>query len=577
MKKSIVLYTILGFVIYILVFLFFRPGYLEIFSPSHSDIFRYYTIGLQDWSLENWKSPRPLMLMYLHLIASIQNWNVFIILLTLPSLVLVILLGSFISSKFEMKPSYFSATIYFILIYSSPLFIPMYQYDIGGMLSGIFTVFLVKFILDNLNNTKFNNYHFLSIFTMSYIALEFKQTFAVSMISFSFIVFFIYKTRKTFYIFILIIGSILLNLIKDKFFNSAFMRTDTSGDVYSIIISPLKNLELLNFYILNSFTSYLAIISFISFFILYKKNIKISLVIIIFAISASVPMSLLLNREWAIYSFYSMIIFVSFIQLSIIKIKDINNGYIKMILYSSFVFLTLFHAYTPSVETNWNVVHQKYNNNILEGLDNLKNNFIGKRILIIGVQGPYHPFKSKKFIELHTNNLINNYDILLYHNEESWNNMSKVEQTNGIYKEDLNLFLYDIIINFNDKGTISGIYTQENVSFLRKSDLMKNLFLNCGFLSTSDNILSLDQNKTLKIMECLNSKLDFLGIIQMKENEDFNNYITHPWQYYYLANAYNYFNNNIEANIFIERAINIEPKNEVFLKLKSKIIQGENK
>jgi tetratricopeptide (TPR) repeat protein len=349
------------------------------------------------------------------------------------------------------------------------------------------------------------------------------------------------------------------------------MRTDVDNNVYSVIISPLKNLELLNFYIAHSFTLSTALIFLISCFILYKKYLKEVFVITILGLSASAPMTLLLNREWSIYSFYSMIIFVSLIQLSAIKIRDLDNQYIKLLISISFIILTLFHAYTPSMETNWDKTQQNYNKNVLQAVNNIKNNIIGKKVLFVGLEGPYHPFKSMKFIEEYASYKITNFDVLLYENEKAWNEMSEKDQPNGIYEKDLNLTMYDDVIMFNAHGRISNIYLPAQLNVLKHSELNKKLFLNCNFLPTQANIQAVDEKKLLQLMECLNSKLKFQSTTKIIENKYFDINITNPWGFYHLAKAYNNLGNQDEAISIVDRAIKIEPKNQTFENLKLEI------
>jgi tetratricopeptide (TPR) repeat protein len=555
--------TILSWVV---ISLFVKPGYFDPITPSHSDLFRYTILSQETWNSNSWIFPRPLMIAYLKIVGITNNQTIFFLLLTLPAVLFISTMLITVEFLMQRQLTLLSIVVYFAIVFGSPLFLAIAQYDFGGSLSGIFTC--LSIIIFNARDKKNPERFWLNLIVpviLFWISIEIKPTFAISMLGAITALILVQKfSRKSIYILLVAISMVAVVFIKDALLGSAFIQLGSESDVYTIGIDPIKNITLLAFYIRAGFPDVLLVGLITACCILLLNNNKVVLMTVLFvAIGAAVPMALLVNREWNIYGWYPQAILALSLCCSISLLQEKISiatfcSRSAMLTASLLVVLcsVMLYAFRESSTTAWTVANQKYAKSIMLSISSLDFS-PHKKYFFANLLGPYHPFRNTLYIK-NTNLRITDFDVLLRESERAWNGMSH-EQTNGVYMASLNIAAYDTFYVFDVNGRVVQQLDQTDIQKLSRLQI-EALFL-CGVSTKAKP----DMPSISKALECFNREAMYDSSIAFFDShqplgEEFS------WLYYHYAQALNYKGKKVEAIENIKKAINAEPSNAVFLK-----------
>ncbi len=563
---SLFMISVVTAIVFILIATLFQPGEFDIVTPQHSDYYRYFMISESRWQPTNWLLPRPLMLVYLKVAGIFHSPEVLFVLLALPALCFVALLANLMVRNGLVQSGSLPLVAFFLVSFGSPFFYPTFQYDYGGMLSGFFAVLAVGFGLKSLKGMGDSfAYCWLMPMLFTLLSVESKPTYSLSLLSLAFIgaVFIKGSKSKTMFLGVLfILGWVF---VKDKLLGSPFVASSNADSPYAVIINPIKNIQVLAFYVKNSFTGalfWVALLASITLLVYHEWKLWGLFVVVI--LSASMPMALLVNRQWDSYAWYSTVIVGVLIMVSVDRLWiTINNSpRIKNKILSasglSLILLGLIaHICTHHSAVEWTLANQQYNRNVLSALSLIQGSG-EKKILLAGIHGPYHPLKNTAFVTRVFPN-VGKFDVLLKKNERVWNDMS-YEQTNGIYPDKINWADYSMVYLFDELGRmVTKRWPVDEIAAMSQHE--RDILFYCGQLNKNN---SSDPTTIGKAIACLNNSGEYgdaivLGasIVDLGEKQ--------PWIYFHLAKSYQALGDIQKAGDLLNKALKLEPGNSLFL------------
>lgn len=555
----------LAVLFFVLVGLFFQPGEIDLFTPTHSDLYRYLVISDNRWLPANWLSPRLFSIAYLKIAGMIHQPELFFFLLALPALCFVILLPYIVIRTGLSKKGVLPLAAFFFVSFGSPYFYPHFQFDFGGMLSGFFAVLAVGFGFKAVKESDDSSaYWWFMPMLFSMLSVESKPTYSFLLLALAFSGAVFVRGNRSKGLFIGVLFVVCWVFIKDKLLGSPFVASSDAASPYAVVIDPIKNIKLLVFYMKNAFTVPLVLSTLLaSIALLIYREWKLLILLAVLIVSASAPMALLVNRSWDTYAWYSTIIIGVLIMVTVSRLlvtfNENRNTRNKLLAATALllIFIGLIaHALSRHTVVEWTLANQHYNRNVLSAL-NLISESGERKILLAGIQGPYHPLKNTAFVERVFPN-VGKFDVLLRKNESVWNDMSH-EQTNGIYLDKVNWADYSTVYVFDEKGRVIAKQAADKIVVM--PGYKRDLFLYSGQLV--DNNFS-DPTFVTKAIEILNNNEEYddsiaLGRIAVDLGEK------QPWLYYHLARAYQLQGDPKKAVDLLNKALKLEPGNARFL------------
>jgi hypothetical protein len=331
--------------------------------------------------------------------------------------------------------------------------------DVGGTLAGTFTVIS----LSALHKSQRNKFESKKLILMSLVfflfAIETKPLFTILSVSIYIAVGIKFRNKRSIY---LAGASLLISILiflSDKIRGSVWVQSSNSDSPYAVIIDPFENVKLILFYIAKSMNWPLFLITILSILTLMLYRSWNVLMFFALAIPASLgSLSLLVNRPWEMYAWYPRMFFAA---LNLIAFETFTRKFsdsefktrvfIKIVIFQIVLLSAVADVNVGSTQNSWFRYVYSYNSNILESLKEIPG---AERALIVGVNGPYHPFKNTNYINLNYPNL-RNIKVLLKKSEKAWNDISP-QQSNGIYFEELIYSDYTIIYLTNKTGNYIG-------------------------------------------------------------------------------------------------------------------------
>jgi tetratricopeptide (TPR) repeat protein len=140
-----------------------------------------------------------------------------------------------------------------------------------------------------------------------------------------------------------------------------------------------------------------------------------------------------------------------------------------------------------------------YNKNVVKGLDWLYSNspsLNDSRILISGLQGPYHAFRQEPFITKVTN--ISEYSLLLRNSERSWNSYAKnLGKVVGLHQ--LKIEVFDRFIIYSLDGKIR--YSLSKAELMSIPLYWREPVIFCAVNFSSEDIPSSEIDKAMKCFD----------------------------------------------------------------------------
>ena len=560
-QKTLAVSVCFGLISFLIITSLLQPGILDLITPTHSDFYRYFLMSQERWLPGSWLQPRPLMLAYLKVVGIFNQSYLVYLLLAVPALLFVSLIPYVTNRLGITKTDPMPAFVFFTAVFGSPYFYQIYQYDFGGMLSGLFAVLAIFFGVLTLKNNPANIRYLVFALVFCLASVETKPTYSLALLFLAFVGVVFRKDRAS----VLLFGGALLILlwtfIKDKIFGSPFVASADALSPYAVVISPIQNLQVLAFYFYHAFTvplAFAAVVSLIA--LLICKEWQLAIISLLLCLVASAPMALLVNRQWESYAWYSTIVVALLIMFASDRLLALlrKSARTQTRVIATFLLLALLvsvvlHAVTRHPSVEWTLENQSYNRNVLRTLSMIEPATGDRKVLIVGVKGPYHPLKNTAFVQRQYPNL-GKFDVLLRRSEEEWNRMS-YEQTNGVYLDNLNLDQYSTVILVNAEGAISRRIPVSELHESSPSDV--DVILVCGATAKQD------ATAVARTIECLNEAGEFKRAIEFGQN-----YLalgdTQPWLYYHLSKSYLNFRDPESALSMAAKALAIEPKNETF-------------
>jgi hypothetical protein len=577
-NKSYTLINIAGLtaLFFVIIGLFFQPGEIDLITPSHSDGYLYLTMANDQWFPARWLSPRPLLYVYLHLIGLIHQLDIFFLLLTLPAFCFLTLLLSLVMKAGLSKQHLLPIAAFFFVSFGSPLFYPHFQLDVGGMLGACFAVLAINSALNAIKEKEGDSVYwwFMPIF-FTLLSIESKPNYSFLLLSLAFIGALLVRGYRSKGIFVGVLSVICWVFIKDKLLGSPFLVSSETVSPYAVIIDPVKNIQALGFYIKNSFTTPLVWVCLLaSIILLAHREWKLFSLFVILTLSASMPMALLVNRLWDTYAWYSTVIIGVLIMVAVSRLLDtINkklNTFNKVLAITALFLISIglmAHAFTQSHTMNWTLTNQHYNRNLMSALNRI--NTQGERkILLVGIHGPYHPLRNSVFMRQAFPNL-GNFKVLLRKDELFWND--NIKKTKGIYLEEVNWADYSAIYSFDNDGRTVTRLTPDEIAKMPND--LRIVFLYCD---QNIDMKSHDATQVAQIIECLNNNNEYDAAISIGTSVgDIGK--NQPWLYYHLAKSFQMKGSPITADELLNKALKLEPKNPLFLNALSKNKAEKNK
>lgn len=475
---SLALLSIVGAICFLIVTNFMQPGSLDMVTPTHSDFYRYFLLSQEPWLPENWLAPRPLMLAYLKIVGIFDQPKALYLSLAAPALLFLVLIPC-VANRLELtKSSALSWSLFFFVAFGSPYFYSTYQYDFGGMLSGLFATLAVYsgVLVQKRSNEKGLRFFPLGLM-LCLCSVESKPTYSIALLYLSLVGAVLFKNKRSLALF----GGVLLILCftfaKDRFLGSPFLASADEQSPYTVVIDPARNLQVLAFYVSHSFTPPLALAAAASLATLVVcRKWKLAIITLILGMTASAPMALLVNRRWETYAWYSTVITALLIMFAADRLLLLWRKSDKSRTRTAAAFMlvvlwisVLMHAMIRNPGVEWTLRNQAYNRNVLQVLETMEPAAGNGKILIAGLKGPYHAFKNTAYVQQQYPQR-GQFDVLLNKSEKEWNRMSSREQTNGVYSDQVKMDAYSSIVVFNDEGRISEVKNsqKEGRSLLEK-------------------------------------------------------------------------------------------------------------
>lgn len=557
---------------FVITSLLFKPGYIDLAAPAHSDLYRYYLIAEAPWTASTWLTPRPLMVAYLKLAGVFHSPGSLYFLLALPSLAFLVMLALVCRVVSPVPVSSLSIFLFGVAAFGMPHFLPMFQYDYGGMLAGFLAATAVYLVLPKEGSVVAGK-AWIWAMLLVWASLETKPTYGLALLGISVLAALL--TRRRTYILAALGVTFVLGavFVKDIFLGSGFIQAASTNNVYSVVVDIPRNVHALWFYIKNSLTLPLQLAVTISAIaLLAARQWKLVIFVIVAAVGSSAPMALLVNRLWDIYAWFSTAIFAMLILLGAAMLQHraararVAGGAVAYFLIATISGLLFLSAGSGSAAADWASNNQRYNRHVLDMLSALGPQDSG-RILFAGARGPYHPLRNTEYIKrvfpgIHT------FDILARKSEAPWNKMAARELVNAVYSSELNLQDYSRVYVLSETGSLAGVYAPSDLLELPPEERSRVLLCTD---SAGSRVLS-SESQLLKALDCLVSAEEFEAAIALGEKHS-GLVQAQPWVFFQLAKAYNSSGNKNSARLAIARALAIEPENAVFNGMRKQLEQ----
>ena len=538
-----------------------QPGLLDLTTPSHSDFYRYFLISEKRWLPSDWLAPRPLMLAFLKIAGVFHQPQLLYLVLAIPALLFVSLCPYVVNRVGLAKSRILPWLIFFIVAFGSPYFHQIRQFDFGGMLSGFFAVMATYLGITALNRKDKNCNLVLGALAFCLASIESKPTYSFALLYLALVGVALFKNRKS----ILIFGGVLIILtwvfVKDKIFGSPFVASAEALSPYAVVVNPVQNFRVLAFYVFHAFTAPLFFATVLSLVTLAAcRNWKSAIIPLGLSISAAAPMALLVNRQWESYSWYSTIAIALLVMIAVDRLLLVVRESIRpkvrvgaILVLVALLASIVAHALTRHPSVEWTLTNQTYNRNVLQAMESIEPMADGRKVLIAGIKGPYHPFKNTAYVTQRYPR-IGQFDLLLRKSEEEWNRMSH-ELTNGVHLEQLEKKDYSLMVVFGADGRI--VEKVPSSKFGGLTSMSRDVLLVCGMT------VNQDPTTVARIIDCLNDAGEFGRAIDIGR-QSISLGERQPWIYYHLSKSYIKIGDAENAHALAIKALSIEPGNKTF-------------
>lgn len=382
----------------------FMPGYPALDMPAHSDLWRYYVISHEQSLWSALTSPRPLMLVFLHLLKIISNTDVFYVALNLPAALFVSSLTMALERVWgKVVPTLF-VWCYFVVVFSMPTFYELNPLDFGGMLAGcVFSLALYWVCRIGEHHADKNIYLNCLVFGIfSLISVETKPTFAVI---FPFLPFVLYGKVSRKNIFLLCLSSAFMigcSFAKDLIYNSPFIKfSGADTNPYHVGHDPH-----LIFSALAEYTKYIMPMAWLpivlfAIWLAVKKNRLMAFAIVVMPLLIIAPMCAIPSRVLPMYSWFATVVLGAMAVNSLQEMSSVWAPRATILAMAVFFAAIVLGNQPNKGVVPWIVANQKFNKDSLDGLRSMAQRVLpNERVLIVGRFMPYSPFQNDQFVRL---------------------------------------------------------------------------------------------------------------------------------------------------------------------------------
>lgn len=531
------------------------PGFVDFTSPSHDDLYRYFLVSQTRWDVSAWLSPRPLMLLFLHVLGGIvKTSNGLWIILSLSSVFFIAALVEFIRHFFIEKIHLLNILLYTAFIFALPSSWEIHQLDYGGMLSGVLCIVgLSIFIFGLRSKVQADASLFVLPFFIYWAAIETKPTFSALVFAIS-VLFFVFRREAISAI--ASCGIFLISILvflKDKYLGSPFVGADGAG-VYEVKINLADNFSALAVYLAASIPYFLlpGLLLVYGICLFNKKTRWIGLLAPLLALTAIAPMVLIPNRVLTLYSWYSSIFFLLPLLVLSVHRGDNSSSAVKRVAFIGVAALIagqyLFAANSKPLSSYFYTT-SNYNQNVVKSLDVLRSNaplMNGNRILISGVQGPFHAFRQQPFVSDRSG--IVGYSLMLRNSEHSWNASAR-HLGSSVSLDKFNIDAFNSFVVYGPDGRIKYILTKEELT--RVPVAWREAVVFCSARISYQEISSPDIDE---VMACFDHSGEYMAAIRLGNSLGVAEKLG-PFGLYHLGNALIKTGDHALARRYLELAL----------------------
>lgn len=385
----------------------FSPAVFDPLVPSHADIWRYFAIAQEPFSLKQLFEPRPLMLMLLRMLSVMPNFGAFMFGLLLPALLLPMFLLHTVERISGRRAAAGPAFLYFLVCFSLVTFYQLQTLDFGGCVSGILGCMAVLSLDRAIKRADDDLVGYGFALLLGWLSIEAKPTYSLVLAAAPLL--FVERAgwRRTLLSCAAMAGVVALVLVKDKLLGSPFLDTSaTSNSNYRIAHDPGQVFTTLWFYIaallpFGAWPLALFAIALDARTHGYKRGALYAAVVLVFTVLAVLPMVAIPNSKWPMYSWFGASILLLPVAFSFAvrssKVWKTIALAASWWLLSALAFIAIVRS-EPTTKY-WLLYNQLANSKTLRSIEALSTRIQpGQRVLIAGPLNAYSPFKNDIFI-----------------------------------------------------------------------------------------------------------------------------------------------------------------------------------
>ena len=481
------------------------PGYVALDLPAHSDLWRYYVLSQEQSLKAAIISPRPLMLVFLHLLKIFKSPEIFFIVLNLPAVMFASSLAVAMEKVWEKQIPSILMGFGCLLIFGMPTFYELNPLDFGGMLAGV--VFsLALFWISHLRNgrVEIRIPQDLIIFgVLSVISVETKPTFIVI---FPFLPLILYRRASNKKVLLMIVASIIAiscSVAKDLILKSPFIRfSGGSGDPYYVGHSIGPILLALAQYVKCIAPIAWAPVVILSIYLAAKKNRMSAVAIVVSPILVIAPMCLIPSRVLPMYSWFATALLVLSVLCALRSLLPAKWQW-TLVLSTAVLFVPTVFGSQPNQEVvPWIKANQTFNRNSLKGLNAILERVApGERVLIVGRFMPYSPFQNDEFVRLISHV---SFDWKIAYPVERAPLVAMSKDTHRMIPQaSVDLHQFDRVAIFSSNGVLERFSSVRDFTLMDKGELEATFY--CGDQLSNPNLA----DRASRVMSCLNDIGEF--------------------------------------------------------------------
>jgi hypothetical protein len=506
-------------------------------EPYHLDFFVYFNAMQKPLVYTDFLQPRPLSLILVRVIGWFglgeKEVMLFFSFLSFIAISSSLLACESINGK---KTIFYNRLFYVIAAMLLPTYFVIHQWDFGGVVATIFFCLAIVVASKPINYLRT-----FTIIIILWLSFEFKPTWmAAAPIAFG--AFWLIDRNRKDALFLAIKVTVLgvIILVKDYMLGSAFIITTDINAPYKIgnfdqIITTFK------FYTFNAVT-YSSIATVTGILLLFKCNYKVVLIVISIAFGAILPISMLPNHLFPMYSWYASLFVLGVIvtarspKLNITTI--VKSTIFLQCIYVLSCLTGLIGIITLSVMTinngnrNFYLAAQKIIANDLKALKEINGLPQGKKLLIGTMSTPFSPFNNWEYANRMSGGKLKDYVV---RNDFMVFTQQLIPPATGVKIGNIKTEDYDYFMDLSNPF---------GPNLIAISDLSKNAlenykkYLSCPALS---KIRYLPETHPQKIFETTRCYAD-LG-----DTDKALSYLHNNWKYVVDAGAWGYF---VEGQIY---------------------------